>query len=53
LAEATIIEKVDLAKSKASSWDSELRDSIVEKPIRSVAIASGLGILLGLFLRRS
>lgn len=37
---------------KAKQWEKSFEDSIREHPIRSIAIAAGVGVVVGLLLRR-
>lgn len=40
------------AKDKAMEWEEGMEDYVREKPVRSLLIAAGVGLLLGILLRR-
>jgi len=39
-------------RQQAAIWEHELEQQIREKPLQSLLIAGGIGVLLGLLLRR-
>lgn len=39
-------------KQRAMEWEGSLEDCVREKPLKSLLIAAGVGILLGAFWRR-
>ena len=45
-------EKLGEAKQKAQSVEGQIEDYVRQKPLKSVLIAAGAGLVLGLLLRR-
>jgi ElaB/YqjD/DUF883 family membrane-anchored ribosome-binding protein len=43
---------VKAGTEKAKQWEKSFEDQIREHPLRSVAIAAGVGLVVGLLLRR-
>jgi ElaB/YqjD/DUF883 family membrane-anchored ribosome-binding protein len=43
---------VEKGKQKAHEWQEGVEEYVYEKPLRSLLIAAGAGLLLGLWLRR-
>ena len=43
----------DQGRQKAQEWEQSLESYIQEKPLQSVLIAAGVGVLLGLLWKRS
>lgn len=39
-------------KQRAMEWEGSLEDCVREKPLKSLLIAAGIGVLLGAFWRR-
>jgi ElaB/YqjD/DUF883 family membrane-anchored ribosome-binding protein len=45
-------EYVKTGKDRAKQWESSFEDQIRAHPVRSIAIAAGVGLAVGLLLRR-
>ncbi|MEX1024000.1 MAG: hypothetical protein WD226_02885 [Planctomycetota bacterium] len=43
---------VDSAKERADEWEHRTAKGVQERPLRALAYAAGVGVLLGLFFRR-
>jgi ElaB/YqjD/DUF883 family membrane-anchored ribosome-binding protein len=45
-------EKLEQGKERARNWEGQLENTMRQHPLRTVLIAGGAGILLGLMLKR-
>ncbi len=45
-------ELTDTARERARSFQHDLEDRIVDNPVKSILVAAGVGLLLGLVCRR-
>lgn len=52
VAKKAALEAAELSKEKASALVGEIEQFVRDKPVQSVLIAAGVGVVVGLLLRR-